>query len=84
MSLFAEEPGIAHSRCSVICAVLQRELGCDFLVCRGATGEEPKKVETAEKCVGESKMVETADKGVGESIWGDAFLWQTIFDLPPF
>ena len=46
-------------------------LAVNYLVCRVATGEEPKKVETADKCV-------------GESIWGDAFLWQTIFDLPPF
>ena len=47
-------------------------LAVNSLVCRVATGEEePKKVETADKCV-------------GESIWGDAFLWQTIFDLPPF
>ena len=26
--------------------------------------------------------VETADKCVGESLWGDAFVWRSIFDLP--
>ena len=30
----------------------------------------------------QSAQVETADKCVGESVWGDAFVWRSIFDLP--
>jgi len=35
-------------------------------------------VKTEDKCVGET--VNTEDKCVGDSVWGDPFVWRTIFD----